>query len=120
VPNLAFYMPSPPPQITTRMSFASTPNLSTATRFFLTGFHFRKVTLSQSGQVGFIVEFSGEGFCGSTGCAINVLKQSGDKRERTFENDEVGQLDSFELAPTISNGFYDLTKHGKDGTDYYS
>jgi hypothetical protein len=66
------------------------------------------------------VDYSGEGFCGSTGCAINLLKQSGDKHERTFGIDEVGSLDSFELARTISNGFYDLTKHGKDGTDYFS
>ena len=86
---------------------------------FVQAFHFRKVTLSKSGQVGFIVEFSGAGFCGSAGCSINVLKQTGDKIERTFENDEVGSLDSFEFATTITNGFYDLTKHGSDGTDYY-
>jgi hypothetical protein len=86
---------------------------------FLKAFHFRKVTLRTSGQVGFIVEFSGAGFCGSAGCAINVLKQSGDKYERTFENDEVGSLDSFELGPTNTNGFYDLTKHGSHGTDYH-
>jgi hypothetical protein len=86
---------------------------------FIQAFHFRKVTLSKSGQAGFIVEFSSAGFCGSAGCSINVLKQTGDKIERTFENDEVGSLDSFEFATTITNGFYDLTKHGKDGTDYY-
>jgi hypothetical protein len=86
---------------------------------FIQAFHFRKVTLSKSGQTGFIVEFSSAGFCGSAGCSINVLKQTGDKIERTFENDEVGSLDSFEFATTITNGFYDLTKHGKDGTDYY-
>jgi hypothetical protein len=86
---------------------------------FMQAFHFRKVTLSKSGQVGFIVEFSGAGFCGSAGCAINVLKQIGYKFERTFENDEVGSLDSFEFATTITNGFYDLTKHGSDGTNYY-
>jgi hypothetical protein len=85
---------------------------------FIQAFHFRKVTLSKSGQTGFIVEFSSAGFCGSAGCSINVLKQTGDKIERTFENDEVGSLDSFEFATTITNGFYDLTKHGKDGTDY--
>jgi hypothetical protein len=85
---------------------------------FIQAFHFRKVTLSKSGQVGFIVEFSGEGFCGSAGCAINVLKQTGGKFEKTFEIDEVGSLDSFEFAKTITNGFYDLTKHGGDGTDY--
>jgi len=88
-------------------------------RDFTQAFHFRKVTLSESGQVGFIVEFSGAGFCGSAGCSINVLKQTGDKIERTFENDEIGSLDSFEFATTITNGFYDLTKHGSDGTDYY-
>ena len=81
-------------------------------------FHFRKVTLSKSGQAGFIVEFSGAGFCGSAGCSINVLKQTGDTFERTFENDEIGSLDSLEVATTIANGFYDLTKHGRDGTDY--
>jgi hypothetical protein len=86
---------------------------------FIQAFHFRKVTLSKSGQTGFIVEFSGADFCGSAGCAINVLKQTGDKIERTFENDEVGSLDSFEFATTITNGFYDLTKHGSDGTDYH-
>ena len=86
---------------------------------FVKAFDFRKVTLSKSGQVGFIVEFSGAGFCGSAGCAINVLKQAGDKFERTIENDEVGSLDSFEFATTTTNGFYDLKKHGKDGTDYY-
>jgi hypothetical protein len=86
---------------------------------FIQAFHFRKVTLSKSGQVGFIVEFSGADFCGSAGCTVNVLKQTGDKFERTFENDEVGSLDSFEFATTITNGFYDLTKHGSDGTDYY-
>ena len=85
---------------------------------FIQAFHFRKVTLSKSGQVGFIAEFSGEGFCGSAGCAINVLKQTGGKFEKTFEIDEVGSLDSFEFAKTITNGFYDLTKHGGDGTDY--
>jgi hypothetical protein len=85
---------------------------------FMQAFHFRKVTLSKSGQVGFIVEFSGAGFCGSAGCSMNVLKQNGDKFERTLENDEVGSLDSFEFATTTTNGFYDLTKHGKDGTDY--
>jgi hypothetical protein len=85
---------------------------------FIRAFHFRKVTLSKSGQTGFIVEFTGADFCGSAGCAINVLKQTGEKIERTFENDEVGSLDSFEFATTITNGFYDLTKHGKDGTDY--
>jgi hypothetical protein len=86
---------------------------------FIQAFHFRKVTLSKNGQVGFIVEFSGADFCGSAGCTVNVLKQTGDKFERTFENDEVGSLDSFEFATTITNGFYDLTKHGSDGTDYY-
>jgi hypothetical protein len=86
---------------------------------FLLAFDYRMVTLSKGGQVGFIVEFSGAGFCGSAGCAINVLKQSGDKFESTLENDEVGSLDSFELATTITNGFYDLKKHGSDGTDYY-
>jgi hypothetical protein len=85
---------------------------------FIQAFHFRKVTLSKSGQAGFIVEFSGADFCGSAGCSINVLKQTGDRVERTFENDEVGSLDSFEFATTSTNGFYDLTKHGKDGTDY--
>jgi hypothetical protein len=85
---------------------------------FIQAFHFRKVTLSKSGQAGFIVEFSGADFCGSAGCAINVLKANGDRIERTFETDEVGSLDSFEFATTITNGFYDLTKHGKDGTDY--
>jgi hypothetical protein len=85
---------------------------------FIQAFHFRKVTLSKSGQAGFIVEFSSAGFCGSAGCAINVLKTTGDKIERTFETDEVGSLDSFEFATTITNGFYDLTKHGKNGTDY--
>jgi hypothetical protein len=50
---------------------------------------------------------------------MNMLKQNGDKFERTLENDEVGSLDSFEFATTTTNGFYDLTKHGKDGTDYY-
>jgi hypothetical protein len=85
---------------------------------FIQAFHFRKVTLSKSGQTGFIVEFSSAGFCGSAGCAINVLKTTGDRIERTFENDEVGSLDSFEFATTITNGFYDLRKHGKDGTDY--
>lgn len=86
---------------------------------FIRAFHFRKVTLSKSGQLGFIVEFSGADFCGSAGCAINVLKTTGDKIERTLKNDEVGSLDSFEFAMTITNGFYDLTKHGKDGTDYF-
>jgi hypothetical protein len=86
---------------------------------FIQAFHFRKVTLSKSGQAGFIVEFSGADFCGSAGCAINVLKTTGDRIERTFETDEVGSLDSFEFATTITNGFYDLTKHGKDGTDYH-
>lgn len=86
---------------------------------FIQAFHFRKVTLSKSGQAGFIVEFSGADFCGSAGCSINVLKQTGDRIERTFENDEVGSLDSFEFATTITNGFYDLTKHGSDGTDYH-
>jgi hypothetical protein len=86
---------------------------------FIQAFHFRKVTLSKSGQVGFIVEFSGAGFCGSAGCAMNVLKQTGEKFEATFEDDEVGSLDSFEFATTTTNGFYDLTKHGSDGTDYH-
>jgi hypothetical protein len=86
---------------------------------FIQAFHFRKVTLSKSGQAGFIVEFSSADFCGSAGCAINVLKTTGDRIERTFETDEVGSLDSFEFATTITNGFYDLTKHGKDGTDYH-
>jgi hypothetical protein len=86
---------------------------------FMQAFHFRKVTLSKSGQKGFIVEFSSAGFCGSAGCSINVLKQTGGKVERTFENDEVGSLDSFEFAATITNGFFDLTKHGNDGTDYF-
>jgi len=39
---------------------------------FIRAFHYRKVTLSKGGQVGFIVEFSGAGSCGSAGCAINV------------------------------------------------
>jgi hypothetical protein len=86
---------------------------------FIQAFHFRKVTLSKGGQAGFIVEFSGADFCGSAGCTINVVKQSGDKIERTFENDEVGSLDSFEFATTITNGFYDLTKHGSDSMDYH-
>ena len=86
---------------------------------FIQAFHFRKVTLSKSGQAGFIVEFSGADFCGSAGCAINVLKTTGNRIERTFETDEVGSLDSFEFATTITNGFYDLTKHGSDGTDYH-
>jgi hypothetical protein len=86
---------------------------------FRRAFEFRTVTLSKSGQRGFIVEVSGVEFCGSAGCAINVLKQTGDKVERTFENDEVGSLDSFEVATTVTNGFYDLTKHGSDGTDYH-
>ena len=47
------------------------------------------------------------------------MKQSGDKIERTFDNDEVGSLDSFEFAPTTTNGFYDLTKHGSDNMDYH-
>jgi hypothetical protein len=85
---------------------------------FMQAFHFRKVTLSKSGQVGLIVEFSGADFCGSAGCAINVLKMTGDRIERTLETDEVGSLNSFEFATTITNGFYDLTKRGKDGTDY--
>jgi hypothetical protein len=83
---------------------------------FLKGFLFRKVTLSTSGQMGFIMKCSGDEFCGSAGCAIHVLKQSGDgKYGRRFENEEVGSLDSFEFASTIANGFYDLTKQGKDG-----
>jgi hypothetical protein len=86
---------------------------------FIQAFHFRKVTLSKSGQVGFIVEFSGVGFCGSAGCAMNVLRQTGDKFEATLEDDEVGSLDSFEFATTTTNGFYDLMKHGSDGMDYY-
>lgn len=86
---------------------------------FIQAFHFRKVTLSKSGHAGFIVEFSGADFCASAGCSINVVKQSGDKIERTFENDEVGSLDSFEFATTITNGFYDLTKHGSDSMDYH-
>jgi uncharacterized lipoprotein NlpE involved in copper resistance len=86
---------------------------------FMQSFHYRKVTLSKSGQVGFIVEFSGVAFCGSAGCTLNVLKQTGNKFEATFENDEVGSLDSFEFATTTTNGFYDLTKHGSDGMDYY-
>ena len=86
---------------------------------FIQAFHFRKVTLSKNGQAGFIVEFSSAGFCGSAGCAINVLKQTGHRIEKTFETDEVGSLDSFEFAKTITNGFYDLTKHGSDGEDYY-
>src|ERR1700693_2714073 len=86
---------------------------------FIRAFHFRKVTLSKSGQLGFIVEFSGADFCGSAGCAINVLKTTGDKIERTLKNDEVGSLDSFEFATTITNGFYDLTKHGSDSMDYH-
>jgi hypothetical protein len=88
-------------------------------RDFVEAFHFRNVTLSKRGQVGFIVEFSGADFCGSAGCTINVLKQTGGKLERTFDSDEVGSLDSFEFATTTTNGFYDLTKHGADGTDYY-
>jgi hypothetical protein len=88
-------------------------------RDFMQAFHFRKVTLNKSGQVGFLVEFSGAGFCGSAGCAINVLKQTGGKFERTLAIDEVGSLDSFEFATTITNGFYDLRKHGSDDTDYY-
>ena len=47
------------------------------------------------------------------------MKQSGDKIERTFDNDEVGSLDSFEFAPTTTNGFYDLTKRGSDNMDYH-
>jgi hypothetical protein len=34
---------------------------------FIQAFHFRKVTLSKSGQAGFIVEFSSADFCGSAG-----------------------------------------------------
>jgi hypothetical protein len=86
---------------------------------FVEAFHFRKVTLSKSGQAGFIVEFSAADFCGSAGCAINVMKTTGGRVERTFETDEVGSLDSFEFATTITNGLYDLTKHGSDGTDYH-
>jgi hypothetical protein len=86
---------------------------------FLNAFHFRKVALSKSGQTAYIVEFSSGSFCGSAGCSINLLKQNGDKIERTFENDEVGSVDSFEFATTTTNGFYDLTKHGNDGMDYY-
>jgi hypothetical protein len=86
---------------------------------FIEAFDFRKVTLSKSGQVGYIVEFSGAGFCGSAGCTMNVIKKTGDKFERTFENDEVGSLNSFEFSTTTTNGFYDLKKHGSNGVDYY-
>ena len=88
-------------------------------REFRQAFEFRTITLSKNGQRGFIVELPGAGFCGSAGCAINVLKQNGDKVERTFENDEVGSLDSFVVETTVTNGFYDLTKHGSDGADYH-
>jgi hypothetical protein len=85
---------------------------------YMQAFHFRKVTLNKSGQMGLLVEFVGADFCGSAGCAVNVLKQTGDKLEKTFEYDEVGSLDSFEFATTVTNGFYDLMKLGGDGTDY--
>ena len=101
-----------------KKEFCQDSHSANCDRDFIQAFHFRKVTLSKSGQVGFIVEFSSADFCGSAGCAINVLKATGDRIERTLETDEVGSLDSFEFATTITNGFYDLTKHGKDGTDY--
>ena len=101
-----------------RKEFCQESQSANCDKDFMQAFHFRKVALNKSGQVGFIVEFSGAGFCGSAGCSMNVLKQNGEKFERTLENDEVGSLDSFEFATTTTNGFYDLTKHGKDGTDY--
>lgn len=62
---------------------------------------------------------SGASFCGSAGSSINVLEQTGETIERRLETDKVGSLDSFEFAATTTNGFYGLTKHDADGTDYY-
>jgi hypothetical protein len=79
---------------------------------FLRGIHYRSVTLTPSGQNGLIVEMSAPGYCGSGGCAIYVLKQTGSKYVPVLE-EELGGLDGFQVMTSTNNGYYDLIRIGK-------
>jgi hypothetical protein len=78
---------------------------------FLKSIHYRPVTLSPSGQRGVIVELSAQGYCGSGGCAIYVLNETGRGYAKVLE--ELGSLDGFQVAKSTNNGYYDLIRVGK-------
>jgi len=84
------------------------PNCRTA---FLKSIHYRPVILSPSGQKGVIVELSAQGYCGSGGCAIYVLNETGSGYVKVLE--ELGSLDGFQVATSTNNGYYDLIRVGK-------
>jgi hypothetical protein len=73
-------------------------------RDFLNTISYRPVNLSPSGQPGLIVQ--ADFFCGSHGCQLYVLKQSGNGYQNVLN--EVGGLGSVTVASTTTNGFFDL------------
>src|SRR5439155_1057584 len=96
-------------------SCATDPNPSACRTRFREAIGFRRVTLSPSGQQGLIVEFFLKDFCGSGGCSIYILKQeaeaSGISYRYIYNNvlEELGGIDSFDFAKSVTNDFYDVT-----------
>jgi hypothetical protein len=71
---------------------------------FLRSIQYRSVTLTPTGQNGLIVEVSAQGFCGSGGCAIYVLKKAGSRYSTVLS--DLGGLDSLQVTTSATDGYY--------------
>lgn len=84
---------------------------------FINDIEFRQVSLNPNRTNDLIVEFSGQGFCGSGGCGIYVLRDSSSGYEKVLE--DLGSLDSVRVTNSLNHGYYDLIGIGKSSTSRY-
>jgi hypothetical protein len=68
---------------------------------------YKSIALGPGGRRGLTVELCMAGLAGSGGCALRVLRKTGARYERVWD-DGLGLVDDVQPAKTMTNGFYDL------------
>jgi hypothetical protein len=92
------------------LNCAEDPGPSDCRTHFREAITVKPVVLSPSGQRGLMVEISLFTFCGSGGCSVYIFKQDGKTYKEILS--ELGDIDSFVFAKTVTDGFYDVTVNG--------
>lgn len=77
---------------------------------FRNGLNYRSIILTPSGGPGLVVELCLQGFEGSGGCNVQVLRKTRAGYESVLNNG-LGGVADWETATTTTNGYYDLVQH---------
>jgi TonB family protein len=74
---------------------------------FLRAMKYKRVRLSPNGSMGVIVALDGTSLCGSGGCPLFLLRQTGKESRKVWKGQ--GSITGVSVENTTTNGFYDIS-----------